>query len=77
MRRQQAPPMSARGKTIAEKLDDEQWEQLFQKTIEALHLFGERPDSLSGFANALRTGEFPVPKGPPVLDPRRDVRAAE
>lgn len=52
--------MSAHGKTIAEKLDDERWEQLFQKTIEAIDLFGERPDLLSGFVNALKTGKFPA-----------------
>jgi len=35
--------MAAQRKAIAEKLDnDEKWEQLFQKTIEAIELFGER-----------------------------------
>jgi hypothetical protein len=61
--------MTAQRKTIAEKLvDDEKWEQLFQKTIEAIDLFGERPDSLSGFVKALRTGEFPKPQRPLDLD---------
>jgi hypothetical protein len=74
--RQQAIAMSGHGKAIAEKLDDERWEQLFQKTIEAIELFGERPDLLSGFVNALRTGEFRTPQRPPDPDRRRDVRAA-
>jgi hypothetical protein len=64
-------------RTIAEKLDnDEKWEQLFRKTIEAIDLFGERPDSLSGFVNALRTGEFPRPLRPVGQQGRRDERPA-
>jgi hypothetical protein len=71
--------MAAERKTIAEKPDDdEKWEQLFQKTIEAIDLFGERPDSLSGFVNALRTREFPRAQRPLELRPeqRTDDRAA-
>jgi hypothetical protein len=67
--------MAAQRKTIAERLDDEKWEQLFQQTIEAIDLFGERPDLLSGFVNALTTGEFARPHD---LRPdrRSDERAA-
>ena len=61
--------MAAPGKTIAEKLDDEKWEELFQKTIEAIELFGERPDLLRGFVNALQTGEFRTPQRPSDLGP--------
>jgi hypothetical protein len=58
--------MTAQRQTIAAKPDnDEKWEQLFQKTIEAIDLFGERPNSLSGFVNTLRTGEFPRPNDLP------------
>jgi hypothetical protein len=65
--------MTAQRKTIAEKLDnDEKWEQLFRKTIEAIDLFGERPDLLSGFVNALRTGEFLRPPRPVDQQGRRD-----
>jgi hypothetical protein len=68
----------AHRKTAAEKRDDEAWEQLFQKTIEAIHLFGERPDLLSGFVNALKTGECSPPPEPldPRLEARRDLRGA-
>ena len=68
--------MAAQRKANAEKLDnDEKWEQLFQKTIEAIELFGERPDLLNGFVNALRTGEFPRPQRP--FDPRPERRSHE
>jgi hypothetical protein len=66
--------MSEQRKTIAEKLEnDEKWEQLFQKTIEAIDLFGERPDLFSGFVNALC--EFPGPQRP--FDLRPDQRSDE
>jgi len=68
--------MTAQRKTIPGKPDhDEKWEQLFQKTIEAIDLFGERPDLLSSFVNALRTGEFPSPHNP--LDLRPEGRSRE
>jgi hypothetical protein len=70
--------MAAQRRTIADQLDnDEKWEQLFEKTIEAIQLFGERPDLLSGFVNALQTGEFPRPQRPFDLSDRRsDGQAA-
>jgi hypothetical protein len=69
---------AAQRKTIADRQNDEKWEELFQQTIEAIHLFGERPDDLlSGFVNALRTGEFARPRPlDPCSDHRSDERAA-
>jgi hypothetical protein len=68
--------MAAQRRTIAEQPDqDEKWEQLFEKTIEAIQLFGERPDLLSGFVNALQTGEFPRPQRP--FDPGAQRRSNE
>jgi hypothetical protein len=42
----------------AENGNDEKWEQLFQKTTEAIRLFGERPDLLRAFVDALNGGDF-------------------
>ena len=40
------------------KMTDEELEQLFQKTTEAIHLFGEKPDALRRFVDALKKGNF-------------------
>jgi hypothetical protein len=57
--------MPAQRKSIFERTNDEKWEQLFQKTTEAIRLFGERPDLLRGFVDALKTGEFFGERPPP------------
>jgi hypothetical protein len=52
--------MPARRTPIFEATEDDKWEQLFQKAIEAIDLFGERPppDLLSGFVDALKARDF-------------------
>jgi hypothetical protein len=65
--------MAQRRKIPGKPDNDEKWERLFQKTIESIELFSERPDLLSAFVNALRTGEFPRPQRP--FDTRSERRS--
>ena len=50
--------MPAQRTTILEATEDAKWEELFQKTVEAIDLFGERPDLLKGFVDALKARDF-------------------
>jgi hypothetical protein len=46
--------MPARQGNIFANTEDAKWEELFQKTIEAIELFDGRPDLLRGFVDAIK-----------------------
>jgi hypothetical protein len=64
--------MPAQRTTIFEATEDAKWEELFQKTIEAIDLFGERPDLLKGFVDALKARDFAGQQLNITADRRRD-----